>query len=180
MFFFDAGSPVYQMVNPDGLAYVMQAYCTGVDATMSQESLGTLGQRLALPAGWSYRERALERELVVDTTQTIATVLQDEFENSYTLPVAPAALTPRLPTRLDVGQHLLDGTHGHGRKSGIRLGVVRNDLYGLGQGMALARSQVSSSTASRSRKRSPPGATEHGPGRDHIGGGIATPATPEI
>ena len=87
VFFFDAGSPVYELVDPDGRAYVMQAYCTGVDATMSQESLGTLGQRLALPAGWSYRERALERELVVDTTETIATaVLQDEFENSYTLP----------------------------------------------------------------------------------------------
>jgi hypothetical protein len=28
----------------------------------------------------------LEQELVVDTTQIIATVLQDEFENSYTLP----------------------------------------------------------------------------------------------
>jgi hypothetical protein len=28
----------------------------------------------------------LETELVVDTTQSLATVLQDEFENSYTLP----------------------------------------------------------------------------------------------
>jgi hypothetical protein len=86
VFFFDAGSPVYELVNPEGLAYVMQAYCIGVDATMSQESLITLGQRLAMPAGWSYRSRVLEQELVVDTTQSIATVLQDEFENSYTLP----------------------------------------------------------------------------------------------
>jgi hypothetical protein len=86
VFFFDAGSPVYELVNPEGLAYVMQAYCIGVDAAMTQESLETLGQRLTMPPGWSYRSRRLEGELVVDTTQTIATVLQDEFENSYTLP----------------------------------------------------------------------------------------------
>jgi len=53
---------------------------------MSPESLLTLGERLELPDGWSYRTRVLEEELIVDTTATIATVLQDEFENSYTLP----------------------------------------------------------------------------------------------
>ena len=30
--------------------------------------------------------RVLEEELVIDTTKSLATVLQDEFENSYTLP----------------------------------------------------------------------------------------------
>jgi hypothetical protein len=39
-----------------------------------------------MPEGWTYRVRTLEEELVVDTTRTIATVLQDEFEHSYTLP----------------------------------------------------------------------------------------------
>jgi hypothetical protein len=29
----------------------------------------------------------LDEEIVVDTTETQATVLQDELENSYTLPV---------------------------------------------------------------------------------------------
>jgi hypothetical protein len=86
VFFFDAGSPVYELVDPDGLAYVLQAYCIGVDPTITQDSLETLGDRLALPAGWTYRSRILEEELVVDTTETIATVLQDELENSYTLP----------------------------------------------------------------------------------------------
>jgi hypothetical protein len=86
VFFFDAGSPVYELIDPDGLAYVMQAYCVGVDPTITAESLDTLGDRLTMPPGWSYRRRRLDRELVVDTTQTVATVLQDEFENSYTLP----------------------------------------------------------------------------------------------
>jgi hypothetical protein len=39
-----------------------------------------------MPHGWSYRTRVLSEELVIDTTATLATVLQDEFENSYTLP----------------------------------------------------------------------------------------------
>ena len=86
VFYWDAGKPVFELVNPAGKAYVMQALCVGVDPTMSQESLPTLGERLAVPQGWAYRMRVLTEELVVDTTSTIATVLQDEFENSYTLP----------------------------------------------------------------------------------------------
>lgn len=86
VFFFDAGSPVHELVNADGLAYVMQAYCIGVDPTLTQETLPALGDRLDLPAGWSFRTRILDEELVVDTSATIATVLQDELENTYTLP----------------------------------------------------------------------------------------------
>ena len=86
VFYWDAGKPVFELVNTAGEAYVMQALCMGVDPTMSQESLPTLGERLAVPQGWAYRMRVLTQELVVDTTSTIATVLQDEFENSYTLP----------------------------------------------------------------------------------------------
>lgn len=86
VFFFDAGAPVHELVDPDGLAYVMQAYCVGVDPSLTQEALVDLGDRLDLPAGWSFRTRVLDDELVVDTTATIATVLQDELENTYTLP----------------------------------------------------------------------------------------------
>jgi hypothetical protein len=86
VFFWDAGKKVYELVNPDGVAYVMQARCIGIDPTISEESLDTLGDKLSMPAGWSYRVRVLSEELVVDTTAHLATVLQDEFENSYTLP----------------------------------------------------------------------------------------------
>jgi hypothetical protein len=86
VFFFDAGKPVYELIDPNGLTYVMQAYCLGVDPTTDEASLLTLGERLAPPEGWTYRVRTLETELVVDTTHKVATVLQDEFEHSYTLP----------------------------------------------------------------------------------------------
>ena len=64
----------------------MQALCIGVDPGMNDpEVLANLGSRLALPTGWSYRTRVPENELISDTTTQVATVLQDEFENSYTL-----------------------------------------------------------------------------------------------
>jgi len=77
---------VYELLNPEGKAYVMQAYCLGVDAGMTQDSLASLGERLSMPEGWSYRSRILDEELLVDTTGNMATVIQDEFENTYTLP----------------------------------------------------------------------------------------------
>ncbi len=48
VFFFDAGKSVYELVSPDGLAYVMQAYCLAVDPTTDEASLLTLGDRLEL------------------------------------------------------------------------------------------------------------------------------------
>lgn len=86
VFFFDAGKPVHELVDPDGTAYVMQAYCVGVDPTICADALPGLGERLALPEGWRYRTRVLTHELVVDTSATLAAVVQDEFENTYTLP----------------------------------------------------------------------------------------------
>ncbi|MEY3167807.1 MAG: hypothetical protein RLZZ343_1610 [Actinomycetota bacterium] len=86
VFFFDAGSVVYELINPQGKAYVMQAYCVGVDPTLNLDSLSDLVTRLDLPTGWSSRGRILDAELVVDTTDHPATVVQDEFENTYTLP----------------------------------------------------------------------------------------------
>jgi len=86
VFFFDAGKPVYELVAPDGKAYVMQAYCIGVDPTLTEAALPGLGERLALPEGWTFRTRVLDEELVVDTSASLATVVQDELENTYTLP----------------------------------------------------------------------------------------------
>lgn len=86
VFFFDAGKPVFELVDPEGTAYVMQAYCIGVDPTITLESLPDLGERLSMPEGWTYRTRVLDEELVIDTSDHLATVLQDELENSYTLP----------------------------------------------------------------------------------------------
>ncbi len=84
--YFDAGSAVHELIDPQGLPYVMQAYCTGIDSNLNENSLSSLGERLALPSGWRFRTRVLQEELIVDTSQSVAKVLQDELENTYTLP----------------------------------------------------------------------------------------------
>ena len=80
------GNPVFELINPEGKAYIMQAYCIGIDPTLSLERLDSLGERLAMPEGWRYRTRILDEELVIDTTDHPATALPDELENTYTLP----------------------------------------------------------------------------------------------
>jgi hypothetical protein len=84
--YFDAGTDVYELIDPQGLTYLMQAYCTGVDATLDEQSLADLADRLAVPTGWRFQTRVLRDELIVDTSHSVATVLQDELENTYTLP----------------------------------------------------------------------------------------------
>lgn len=85
-FFWDAGSKVYELIDADGTVYTMQALCIGVDPTMNDDgALDSLGDRLALPDGWSYRVRVLDVDAVSDTTGKVAVVLQDEFENTYTI-----------------------------------------------------------------------------------------------
>jgi hypothetical protein len=85
VFFFDAGKEVFEIVTDTSATFVLQAYCTSVDSSMSVDTLATLGSRLALPEGWRFRARVLDDELRVDTTGEPATVFQDEFENTYTM-----------------------------------------------------------------------------------------------
>jgi hypothetical protein len=83
VFGFDEGSEVYELVDPDGTTYVMQARSQIVDETLEEADLPGLGERLALPAGWEYRVRTLEEPLELLSTDAVATVIQDELQNTY-------------------------------------------------------------------------------------------------
>lgn len=85
VFTFDAGRPVFELVDPDGRRWVMQTWSQVVDKSLTLEDLPGLGARLHLPDGWRYETRTLSAPLVVDTTETVAHVMQDELTNSYTL-----------------------------------------------------------------------------------------------
>jgi haloalkane dehalogenase len=82
VYVYDRGREVYELVAPDGTAYVMQSYSLAVDPALTEAQLPTLGARLQLPDGWHYRVRRLEEEwsLRVDGE---AILVQDELENSY-------------------------------------------------------------------------------------------------
>jgi hypothetical protein len=63
----------------------MQTWSQVVDPTLSRADLAKLGDRLNLPAGWTYHSRVLPETLRVDTTTQAAEVLQDDLTNSYSL-----------------------------------------------------------------------------------------------
>ena len=85
VFTFGAGRPVFELVDPDGRRWVMQTFSQIVDKQLALSDLPGLGSRLQPPVGWRYETRTLTEPLVVDTTETVASVLQDELTNSYTL-----------------------------------------------------------------------------------------------
>jgi len=76
------GKAVFELVDAEGNAYVMQAR----NEDHPIDSLATLGgQMKMLPKGWQYRTRILTKDLVLDLTpeKTIYTV-GDEFHQYYT------------------------------------------------------------------------------------------------
>lgn len=82
-FTFKAGQTVFTLIADDGTEYVMQSWSQQRDATLTEGDLAGLGTRLQLPEGWQFVSRTLSEDLVVDTTNTLAQVLQDELMNSY-------------------------------------------------------------------------------------------------
>ncbi len=85
VFTFAAGRPVFELVDPGGRRWVMQTWSQVVDENLTIGDLPGLGARLHLPDGWRYETRTLTEPLVVDTTETVAHVMQDELTNSYSL-----------------------------------------------------------------------------------------------
>lgn len=85
VFTFDAGRPVFELLDPDGKRWVMQTYSQVVDRTLVLGDLPGLGTRLNLPEGWRYETRTLTSPLVIDTSGRDAHVIQDDLTNSYSL-----------------------------------------------------------------------------------------------
>lgn len=85
VFNFDAGRPVFELIDPDGQRWVMQTLSQIVDANLTIDDLAGLGERLNLPPGWRYETRTLTERLSVDTTNRDAHVTQDDLANSYSL-----------------------------------------------------------------------------------------------
>lgn len=77
------GRTVHELVRPDGAVFTMQAYCLAVDDTLGEDALDGIGSRLNPPAGWTYRSRRLEEPLALRAPDGVATVIQDELQNTY-------------------------------------------------------------------------------------------------
>jgi len=79
---FSAGKPVFELVDPMGKIYDMQSY--SIQKVMQTEAdLATLGARLTLPMGWTYRTRTLASDLMLTAVNNIGLVVQDDFEDTF-------------------------------------------------------------------------------------------------
>ena len=87
VFHFDAGRPVFELVDPNGQRWVMQTWSQIVDTKLGLADLPGLGRRLNLPEGWRYETRVLTERLSVDTSTQDAHVMQDDLTNTYSLEV---------------------------------------------------------------------------------------------
>jgi len=85
-FIFKAGEQVHELITPEGEVYTMFSLSLKVDPNNTIENLPTLGKRLTLPAGWKYRTRTLEKDLVLsssDDSNPPNTIVLDQFEGNY-------------------------------------------------------------------------------------------------
>jgi hypothetical protein len=81
-FVFRAGKPVFLMDDADGKTWVMKTYRDAHGQTY--DNLKNLASRYkSLPEGYSFRVKTLEKDLVLKPSTGKATVMQDEFENTF-------------------------------------------------------------------------------------------------
>lgn len=83
IFRFKPGTTIHQLTARDRQRYVMQAYSHAVDPTQTMQNLPGLAERLELPQGWTFTTCVLDRTLDLLSTDGVATVIQDELENTY-------------------------------------------------------------------------------------------------
>jgi len=84
VYLFKAGRPMYELVSNKGEIYRIQSYSHIVGKSLSIDDLAGRGQRLRLPAGWTYKVRILDTDSRLEVRGT-AQVINDEFENTYQL-----------------------------------------------------------------------------------------------
>ena len=85
-FSFNASEQVHELVTPEGAVYTMFSLSLKADPNNTIENLPTLGERLSLPKGWTYRTRTLKEDLVLSSsydTNPPNTVVLDQFEGNY-------------------------------------------------------------------------------------------------
>ena len=80
---FVAGRRIYQLEDPDGQRYIMQAFSQIVDPDLQLSDLAFLGERLVLPPGWSFSSHVLLESFDLPAIDGVAEVIQDELANTY-------------------------------------------------------------------------------------------------
>ncbi|MEL6190751.1 MAG: hypothetical protein AAFR66_01825 [Bacteroidota bacterium] len=80
---FYKGKQVYMLEDPSGQCFIMQSYSQKIDTNLQLTDLETLGTRLDLPPGWSYKTAILEENFALESIDGFADLVSDELENAY-------------------------------------------------------------------------------------------------
>lgn len=81
-FVFRRDRRVFELTDPNGRHYVMQAYSQIVDPNLTYDQLRGLRDRIGLPDGWSYSSHKPSRDIVLRANGQ-ATIVQDALKNTY-------------------------------------------------------------------------------------------------
>jgi hypothetical protein len=79
---YDAHKAVFELTDPGGGVYIMQSYSQQVDPNLKMSDLPSLGSRLKLPAGWTYKTEILQQELELNSNG-LATITHDDLQDTY-------------------------------------------------------------------------------------------------
>ncbi len=79
---YDAHKAVFELTDPSGAVYIMQSYSQQVDPSLKMSDLPSLGSRLKLPAGWTYKTEILQQGLELNSNG-LATITHDDLQDTY-------------------------------------------------------------------------------------------------
>ncbi|BCA95782.1 hypothetical protein TUM19329_21430 [Legionella antarctica] len=79
---YEAGKPVYELIDSKGHIFVMQSYSQQI-SPQKEASLSQLALKLRLPPGWQFKAGVLKKTATLSTVNNTATVVMDDFFNSY-------------------------------------------------------------------------------------------------
>jgi hypothetical protein len=82
-FGYNGGTMVYLIDDAEGNTWIMKGFEQGLKPTQTYEDAKNLGSQLKLPAGWKFRTRVLDEDLVLIPATGIATIMPDDHFNVY-------------------------------------------------------------------------------------------------
>ena len=84
-FGYDKGSTVFLIDGADGTTWVMKGFELGMRPRWTFEEFADdpASKFKQLPAGWKFRTKVLDRDLILIPETGIATIMPDEFFNVY-------------------------------------------------------------------------------------------------
>ena len=83
-FGYNKGTTVYLIDDANGNTWIMKGFEVGLKPALSyKEASATVANRVKLPAGWKFRTKVLDRDLVLIPTTGIAIIMPDNLFNIY-------------------------------------------------------------------------------------------------